>query len=80
MEQILLELKRNKDANDIHEIYIKYKKDLADNYLIELEHKFFEDDKYEEYMSLYLEKQMRNNGYDKKKYNEEGKYERKKNN
>ena len=75
LEQILHELKRNEDANEIHDIYIKYKNDSTDNSLIELENKFIEDEKYKEYMILFLEKKMGINGYDKKKYKDEGKYE-----
>ena len=59
----------------IDEIYKKYKNDSTINSIIELENKFFEDENYKEYMALYLEKQMRINGYDKKKFKAEGKYE-----
>ena len=75
MEQILLGLNRYEEVDVIHEIYIKYKNDSTDNSLIELENKYLKDKDNKEYMDLYLKKKMGINGYDKKKYKDEGKYE-----
>ena len=75
LEQILFGLNRYEEVDVIHEIYIKYKNDSTDNSLIELENKYLKDKDNKEYMDLYLKKKMGINGYDKKKYKDEGKYE-----
>ena len=75
LEQILFGLNRYEEVDVIHEIYIKYKNDSTDNSLIELDNKYLKDKDNKEYMDLYLKKKMGINGYDKKKYKDEGKYE-----